>query len=318
MQMLSVRVTRKAIEADGIVSFELYPLNGEPLPTFSAGSHIDVHVRPGVTRQYSLCNQPGETQRYLIGVLRDPNSRGGSAAMHDDVHEGDVLQISEPRNHFPLALARRTLLFAGGIGVTPLLCMAEQLANVGAEFEMHYCSRSRAKTAFHRRIGESSFAERVQFHFDDGHAGQKLDTDQALGDPEPDVRLYICGPTGFITWLVDIAKARGWRDSQIHVEFFTAPAADSSGDRSFDVRIASTGQIVSVPFDQPVTVALSHHGIDIPVSCEQGVCGTCVTRVLEGEPEHRDLFFTEEERKRNDQFTPCCSRARSALLVLDL
>jgi vanillate O-demethylase ferredoxin subunit len=166
---LSVRVARKATEATDISTFELVDVKGAALPPFSAGSHVDVQLPGGLTRQYSLCNDPKETHRYMIGVLRDPASRGGSVAMHDTVAEGDVLQISAPRNHFPLAHdAKHSLLLAGGIGVTPILCMAERLAITGAGFEMHYCTRTRERTAFYERIAGSSFSEKAQFHFDDG------------------------------------------------------------------------------------------------------------------------------------------------------
>ena len=240
--------------------------------------------------------------------------------MHD-LSEGDVVQISEPRNHFPLVRgARRSVLFAGGIGVTPILCMAEQLASEDEHFEMHYCARSAAKTAFLDRIAAAGFASRVQFHFDDGEAAQQLDLDRALGELASDAHLYVCGPAGFIDFVIDGAKSRGWRDEQIHFEFFSAaqPDAGATSNMAFDVKIASTGQIVHVPGNMTVTAALEKRGIEIPTSCEQGVCGTCVTRILEGCPDHRDLFLTDAEKARNDQFTPCCSRSTGDMLVLDL
>ena len=318
MESLAVQVVRKAREADDIVSFELAREGGAPLPAFSAGSHIDVQVPGGLTRQYSLCNDPVEQHRYRIAVLRDPASRGGSIAMHDAVHEGDVIRISEPRNHFPLHHAARSLLFAGGIGVTPLLCMAQRLATIGAEFTLHYCTRSPERTALLQEIGASAFAGRVQFHFDSGPPGQKLDLQARLATPDAGTRLYVCGPTGFIDHVIGTAKARGWNSDQIHLEYFGAAPQDTSGDRAFDVKVASTGKTYPVAPGQSVVQALQAHGIEILTSCEQGVCGTCITRVLQGEPDHRDKYFTEEERAKNDQFTPCCSRARSKLLVLDL
>jgi ferredoxin-NADP reductase len=174
-------------------------LTQSPLPAFSAGSHVDVHLPGGLTRPYSLCNDPTESHRYVIAVLRDPQSRGGSRAMHEEVFEGQLLQISPPKNHFPLAHdARRHLLLAGGIGVTPILCMAERLANTGADFEMHYNTRSAARTAFRQRIADAAFASRVHFHFDDGDAGQKLDIEALLAAPASEVHLYVCGPKGFM------------------------------------------------------------------------------------------------------------------------
>ena len=315
----SVRVERKTQEALDICTFELVDLGGKPLPAFAAGSHIDVQLPGGLTRQYSLCNDPQESHRYLIGVLKDPATRGGSKAMHELVNVGDTLTISAPRNHFPLAHeAAHSVLLAGGIGVTPILCMAERLAIAGASFEMHYATRSLARTAFYDRIGRSGFASRVQFHFDDGAQAQKLQLAALLAAPRAGTHLYVCGPKGFMDAVLKAARASGWPEPQIHYEYFGAEVKQSLDDGSFEVKLASSGKIVLIPRDQTVAAALSAAGIEILTSCEQGVCGTCITRVLEGEPDHRDLYFTPEEQAKNDQFTPCCSRSKSPLLVLDL
>lgn len=316
---ISVRVARKQREAVDICTFELVAKAGGPLPAFSAGSHVDVQLPGGLTRQYSLCNDPTESHRYLIGVLRDPASRGGSRAMHDQVAEGQVLQISAPNNHFPLAHdAQRHLLLAGGIGVTPILCMAERLANTGADFEMHYCTRSPERTAFHQRITGSGFAPKVHFHFDDGAAGQKLDIPVLLSAPASGVHLYVCGPKGFMDAVLNTARAQGWPEAQLHYEFFAGTVEKSDSDASFEVQLASSGRIVMVPSDKTVVQALADAGVDVQVSCEQGVCGTCLTRVIEGIPDHKDMYLTPEEQAANDQFTPCCSRAKTPRLVLDL
>jgi len=316
---LKVRVAAKTVEAQDICSFELVSADGRALPAFSAGSHIDVPAGPGLTRQYSLCNEPGESHRYQIAVLRDANSRGGSAAMHERVQVGDVLEISAPKNHFPLAHeAKKSLLLAGGIGVTPILCMAERLSAMGADFEMHYCTRSADRTAFVERIGASAFARRVQFHFDDGDASQKLDIAALLAVPQAGTHLYVCGPKGFMDAVLSTARDRGWPAAQLHCEYFSADVAPSADDQSFEVLVASSGRIVVVPRDKTVVQALADAGVEVQTSCEQGVCGTCLTRVLEGVPDHKDMYLTPEEQAANDQFTPCCSRAKSARLVLDL
>ena len=315
---IQVQVARKTREAEGIASFELVRVGGGPLPAFSAGSHIDVHVPGGIIRQYSLCNDATESSRYRIAVLRDPASRGGSVGMHDAVNEGDVLEISEPRNHFPLQEAPRTLLLAGGIGVTPLLCMAQRMAHTGAAFDMHYCTRSAERTAFHAEIGAAPFAGQVHFHFDDGAAEQKLDLPALIATPEPGTNIYVCGPKGFIDHVVATAKAQGWPDAHVHLEYFGAAPVDHLADSAFEVKLASSGKIYTVPEGQSVTQALMAHGVEIMVSCEQGVCGTCITRVLEGTPDHRDLYFTDEEKAAGNEFTPCCSRSKTPLLVLDI
>lgn len=316
---LSVRVARKTVEATDICTFELVAVDGAPLPAFSAGSHVDVALPNGLTRQYSLCNDPLETHRYLIGVLRDPASRGGSQVLHDAVEVGQVLEISTPKNHFALAHdARRSLLLAGGIGVTPILCMAERLAVVGADFEMHYSTRSRDRTAFYGRITSAVYAPHVQFHFDDGAAEQKLDLTALLAAPQAGVHLHVCGPKGFMDAVLSTARAQGWPESQLHYEFFSAEIAPSDSDASFEVQLASSGRTITVAKDQTVTQALAAAGVDVQTACEQGVCGTCLTRVLEGVPDHKDMYLTPEEQAANDQFTPCCSRAKTARLVLDL
>ncbi|MCS0630171.1 PDR/VanB family oxidoreductase [Telluria mixta] len=318
MSTFEVRVARKTREAEGICSYELVRADGAPLPSFAAGAHVDVHLPNGLVRQYSLCNAPGETHRYVIAVLRDAASRGGSQAMHDDVDAGTVLTIGAPKNHFPLVDAARSLLLAGGIGVTPILAMSETLADNGAAFEMHYCARAPERAAFVERLGASRFAGQVHLHYDSGAEDQRLDLAALLAAPAPDTHLYVCGPQGFIDHVLDSARAHGWPAPQLHAEYFGAAAVDTGDDRPFDVQLASSGKVVTIPAGRTVLKVLAEQGVDIPYSCEEGVCGTCLTRVLAGEPDHRDLYLTDEERAANDQFAPCCSRARSPLLVLDL
>jgi vanillate O-demethylase ferredoxin subunit len=315
----TVRVAAKTKEADDITSFELVDPQGGLLQPFSAGSHIDVEIVPGIIRQYSLCNDPRERDRYLIGVLREPTSRGGSTTLIDSIATGAVVRIGEPRNHFALdPTAKRVLLLAGGIGITPILCMAEQLVHTGTPFELHYCARTRGRAAFHDRIQASAFAHRAHFHFGE-NLDTRLDIARVLGRSEPDDHLYVCGPKGFIESVLTTASSAGWRAEQLHREFFTPTEdTDRSLDGAFEVMVASTGEQFRVEAGQTIIEVLSANGFDIPVSCEQGVCGTCLTRVLEGVPDHRDMFMTDDEHARNDQFTPCCSRAKSGVLVLDL
>ena len=316
--MIDVMVVSRNNEAQDICSFELVSADGEPLPAFSAGAHIDVHLPEGVIRQYSLCNHPDERHRYLIGVLKDPASRGGSRSLHEQIHKGAHLKISEPRNLFPLVHeARRSLLFAGGIGITPILCMAERLAYAGADFDLHYCARSSERAAFVERLKGASFAERVFLHFDE-QPQTALNAAQVLAAPGDNVHLYVCGPGGFMQHVLDSARAQGWQEECLHREYFTAAPVDSRLDGGFSVKVGSSGQVFEIPADKSVVQVLESHGIEIAVSCEQGICGTCLTRVLEGVPEHRDLFLTEQEQALNDQFTPCCSRSKTPLLVLDI
>jgi vanillate O-demethylase ferredoxin subunit len=312
-------VATKAKEADDIASFELVDPAGEPLPRFTAGAHIDVETAPGLVRQYSLCSAPSEQHRYLIGVLREPASRGGSAALVDTVEPGALVRTSEPRNHFALEpLATRVVLMAGGIGITPILCMAEHLATTSTPFELHYCTRSRARAAFLERITRSPFSNWTRFYFDDASGSLSLDLNETLKQPGPGDHLYVCGPNGFIEAVLGEAVRARWRHEQLHKEFFTPTADPPRADDAFEVEIASTGTRFTVPANRSVLDVLLANGIEIPMSCEQGICGACVTGVLNGVPDHRDMFMTDEEHARSDQFTPCCSRAKSELLVLDL
>lgn len=316
---LSVLVQRKSIEAEDICSFELVSVVPAPLPAFTAGAHIDVYLPGGLVRQYSLCNSPSEIHRYQIGVLKDAGSRGGSLAMHEKVREGDVLKISAPRNHFPLAEgARKSVLLAGGIGITPLLSMAERLDSLGQDFELHYCTRSPERTAFQLRIAQSAFAQRVQLHHDCGPDGQKLKVRQVLGQAQAGVHIYVCGPKGFIDAVLSEGQAQGWTEAQLHREYFGSAPIASGAERAFMVKLASSGKTFAVGPQETLIQALNREGVVVPTSCEQGVCGTCLVRVLDGEPDHRDMYLMPEEQAACDQMLPCCSRSKSALLVLDL
>jgi vanillate O-demethylase ferredoxin subunit len=316
---LAVRVAQKNTEATDIASFDLVAAEGQSLPVFSAGSHVDVHLPGGLVRQYSLFNNPGENHRYRIAVLKDAHSRGGSKALHEQVKVGDTLHISAPKNHFLLAHeAKRHLLLAGGIGVTPLLCMAERLSSTSADFEMHYCTRSADRTAFRERLAEPALAAKVVFHFDDAEPAQQLDMGALLARPEAGAHLYVCGPQGFMKAVLETARNSGWSEAQLHAEFFAMDASPVATDESFEIQIASSGLIVTVDKDQTILQALSAAGVQVFSSCEQGVCGTCLTRVIEGVPDHRDMYLTDQEKAANDQFLPCCSRSKSARLVLDI
>jgi vanillate O-demethylase ferredoxin subunit len=323
---MKVTVAKKREVAHGIYAFELADPCGAPLPAFSAGAHIDVHLRDGLTRQYSLCNSPHEQHRYMIGVLLEPSSRGGSAAMHA-LAEGATLEIGVPKNHFPLTHdATHSVLLAGGIGVTPILCMAERLARGNASFEVHYCVRDPERAAFRERFATPALQPHSTVYFDTAPAAERIDFGKVLAGPAADKHLYVCGPAGFIDAVLREAARLGWQSANVHREYFAAAGANaaanaatnSTADGPFQVKLASSGRTIDVAAGVPVTRALCEAGVTIATSCEEGVCGTCLTRVLAGQPDHRDVYLTDEERAANDQFLPCCSRARSPLLVLDL
>lgn len=316
-QLLNVVVRKREEQGDGVVVLDLADPTGKPLPAFEAGAHVDLHIQPGLVRQYSLCGDPADSASYRLGVLRDPASRGGSQAVYEQLHEGCAVQIGAPRNLFPLAgAAQRSILIGGGIGITPMLAMAHALAARDSRFELHYCGRSRSRCAFLAELAAADFAACVHTHFDDEDAAQQLDLAAVLGAAEDGVHVYVCGPSGFMDWVIAAAAKAGYADDHIHREYFQVEV-DASG-AGFEVVAARSGKSVQVAEGQTIVDALAGIGIKVEISCEQGVCGTCVCDVLEGEPDHRDVYLTDEEKAANDQILVCCSRARSKQLVLDI
>jgi len=316
--MFRVRVQKKEHLSEDIISLILTSLDGDSLPPFSAGAHIDVALPNGMVRQYSLAKIASEPMAYEIAILRDSSSRGGSESAHRDIKEGSQLLIGAPRNHFPLINSARSLLFAGGIGITPIMAMAAELEGRWADFELHYCARSPERAAYMNYLQASGYKSRVHFHYDDGHAEQRLDVLTVLGRGDPGTHLYACGPKGFIDFIVESARSRGWAQDNIHVEHFSGQIVSSSDDRTFVLCLSRSGITVPVPAGQSAAQALLDHGLEIPLSCEQGVCGSCLLRVLEGTPDHRDVFLSDSEKAENNCFTPCCSRAKTASLLIDL
>lgn len=312
-----VQVLQRKDEANGIISLDLHTLDGSELPLFSAGAHIDVRMSSGVVRQYSLCNDAAERHRYRLGVLLADESRGGSRAVHDELHEGVSLSVSAPRNLFPLVDESRSVcLIAGGIGITPLLSMAHTLAREGRAFEFHVCVRDASRLSFREELQQ--WGERVQVHLNDSNdaATPAFDPSRDIGDYQVGRFIYTCGPAGFMDFVRQSALAQGWPEDAIRMEHFVADVA-KTGD-GFSVEARKSGAVVQVPAGQSIAEALQAAGIEVPMSCEQGICGMCVTAVLEGTPDHRDMYFTEGEKAANDRMTLCCSRSKGAHLVLDI
>ncbi|WP_034371587.1 PDR/VanB family oxidoreductase [Comamonas testosteroni] len=316
--MLELVVQRRVQEAEDIISLDFISAQGMVLPAFAPGAHIDLHLSNGLIRQYSLCH-PSESQssgKYTIAVQREKESRGGSISVHEQLTVGSRVQASEPRNLFELVpAARKHLLLAGGIGITPLICMAQALALKQHDFELHYFCRSQARAAFGDLLRSESLARSVHLHLD-GNADVHLA--EILKRPDSDTHIYVCGPSGFMDCVLATASERDWPSSNVHKEFFAVDSSPQEGDQLFEVQIASTGRRYEIPVGASVFEVLDQAGLDIPVSCEQGICGTCVTQVLDGIPDHRDQYLTDAEKAMNKCFTPCCSRAHSKLLVLDL
>lgn len=316
--MREVRVSLLAQEAQDVVSAVLEAVDGQSLPGFEPGAHVDVEIEPGLVRQYSLCPPLRSPRTYRIAIHRDEGGRGGSVRAHAVLREGARLAVGLPRHCFALEPGSHdSVLFAGGIGITPLLAMACELQRREAPFQLHYSAKSHAHAAFAAEL-ESALGKHVHFHFSEGQGAARLDVAAVLAKVAPSANLYVCGSKRYADAVVTEARARGWTDSAIHRESFAAVREPSGEDVDFVVNAKASGITLTVRKDQSILEALQGAGINIPTSCEQGICGTCLTRVLEGEPDHRDAYLTDTERAANTQIAVCCSRARSARLVLDV
>jgi ferredoxin-NADP reductase len=318
---LKLLVRQVRYEGRGINSYELVDEDGATLPPFTAGAHLDIHLAGGVIRQYSISNAPRERHRYVIAVLRDERGRGGSKALHEQLRVGDIVRVSSPRNNFRLVEgARRVVLIAGGIGVTPLKAMAHELEDAGIDYEMHYCTKDAKCAAFSDEFESMRASGRLHFHFDGGDPSAGLDIRGLLHAPGDGEHVYYCGPGGFMQACADAAGH--WPSGTVHFEHFKAPersadelAANDALD-SFTVRIASTGQEIEVSKEESIADALALAGVPIETSCCAGLCGTCKVRYLEGEVEHNDCILSDDEK--TEFLTACVSRATSKILVLDL
>lgn len=315
-QQMTVRVADKYKIAEDTVGIELVPQQGESLPAFTAGAHIDVFLGPNTVRQYSLANNPADKDRYLLGVLKDPQSRGVSKALHDQLKPGMLLRIGTPRNVFPLNEdAPLTLLIGGGIGITPMLTMAWRLHQLGKPFELHLCSRSAEAAPFVEQIKASPLAASFHLHLDTGEPEQLLSPAELAAQAPAGSHLYVCGPSGFMDWVLKEA-ATTLPEENLHREYFdTAP--ETLLNPVFQVHLSSQPISFSVPADKTLLDSLAEQHIFLPRNCPKGMCGSCKVRVLEGEVDHRDQLLLPEQRAEG-WMLPCISRALSEELVLDL
>lgn len=312
-----LKVSARKDDRGDIARIRLISEDGSAIVPFEAGAHLDISLPDlDLWRQYSLCSDPSETGFYEIGVLRDPASRGGSEKVHETAIIDAVFTVEGPRNHFPLhEAAKTTVLFGGGIGITPMIAMAKRLHAIDKDFTLHYCTRSEDVTAFLDELKGAPFADSVVFHFDDGENAQKLDFAREMPTPNDETHLYVCGPQGFMDWVIETAEGSGHATDHVHREYFSSDV-DLTGD-SFEVECRESGVTLLIGPDDTIAKALAKAGIKVEVKCEEGVCGTCLTDVLEGDIDHRDQFLTNEEREEGDVMCVCCSRARGTL-VLDI
>jgi ferredoxin-NADP reductase len=310
--VVALRVVGKTSEADGVVSLTLARPDGRRLPDWTPGAHIDVVLPSGITRQYSLCGDRFDAHTYRVGVLREPDGRGGSAFVHDVLAPGDVVGVGGPRNNFPLVPSASYLFVAGGIGITPLLPMIHQADLLDADWRLLYGGRTRESMAFRDELDSG---DRVQVVPQDEHG--LLDLATFLGTPRPGVRVYCCGPAPLLAAMERACAV--WPAHTLHLERFVAKeqgAPARSGP--FAVELARAGVVVDVPPGVSVLDALRAAGVDVLSSCRQGTCGTCETTVLAGRPDHRDSILADHERDAGDCMFPCVSRSCGDRLVLDL
>jgi phthalate 4,5-dioxygenase reductase subunit len=297
-----------------IWQFELVDPEGGALPAFEAGAHVAVETPSGARRTYSLSNDPQENGRYVLGVKQERGGRGGSTSLIEQVGEGDTVPVSLPINRFPLKPAAEYLFVAGGIGITPILSMLRQVAREGeAKFRLVYCTRSPELTAFREELQAPEFAGKVTLHHDDGDPDKVFDFWELFEKPGR-AHVYCCGPRPLME---EVRAVTGhWPESAIHFEDFASDVqAVRPDDAAFTVRNARTGETVEIPADATILETLRARGHRLPSSCESGTCGSCRTRLVEGEPDHRDMVLTDEEQAGHIMI--CVSRARSDELVLE-
>ncbi len=310
---IAMRLTAISYAADQVHLYEFRPASGAPVPPFTAGAHVDLHLPNGLVRQYSIASPEDRRDRYVLGVKREAASRGGSRFMHDELRVGTILKVGGPRNNFPLVeTAEHSILIAGGIGITPIVSMIARLRSLGCPWELHYAVRRRNEAAFLDVLHSSD--ENVHLHVDEEQGGV-LDVARIVQRASEGAHLYCCGPAPMLDAFKAAAASRP--ASHVHLEYFSAAAPAAAGG-TFIVELARSKLRIPVSAGQTILDAVRAAGVTVEASCEQGVCGTCETRVLAGEPDHRDLLLSPEEKATNEVMMICCSGSRSPILVLDL
>jgi vanillate O-demethylase ferredoxin subunit len=311
---LDMRLTAIVYGAEGTNLFEFRMVDGSDVPPFTAGAHVDVNLPNGVIRQYSIASPQTDRTRYLLGVKREPQGRGGSRFLHDEVRVGSVLKLSLPRNHFPLnETATSSVLIAGGIGITPILSMIDRLQTLVRDFELHYAVRVREE-ALLEHVDEAD--DRVHLHVDSESGGQVLDVDAIVAAAPADAELYCCGPAPMLAAFEAACATRP--ATRVHLERFSAPDNVAATGGAYTVELKRSKRSITVQEGETLLQALQAAGIKVKVSCEQGICGTCETRVLSGTPDHRDSILSDEEKASNESMMVCCGGSLSPTLGLDL
>jgi tetrachlorobenzoquinone reductase len=311
---IDMRLTAILYGCDGTNLFEFRTLDGQDVPPFSAGAHVDVNLPNGAIRQYSIASSQADHTRYLLGVKLEENGRGGSRFLHEQVRVGSVLKIGLPRNNFPLnENAAASVLIAGGIGITPMLCMIDRLNTLSRDFTLHYAVRVRSE-ALLAQIDEAD--DRIHLHIDSEENGRLMDIASIVAAAPPDAELYCCGPAPMLAAFEAACASRP--PQRVHLERFSAPDNVAATCGAYTVELAKSKRSITVQPGQTLLQALQDAGLKIKVSCEQGICGTCETRVIAGKPDHRDMILSDEEKASNETMMVCCGGSLTPTLVLDL
>lgn len=308
-----VVVSKRADLTSEVILLELKRADGGELPAWAPGSHIDLNLPNGLIRQYSLCGDPADRTTYSVGVFREPAGRGGSAYIHDSVHEGDEIEIKGPRNHFAFTPGERVIFIGGGIGITPLIPMMNEAVARGLEFELHYGGRSRSTMAYADDLVEQFGADRVSLIPQDELG--LIDLPAILGTPDDRTTVYSCGPAPMLDAVEK--NCEKWPTGALHIERFAAKDIDTTGDTEFEVELTDSGLTLTIPADRSILDILDDNNIPIPSSCRDGTCGSCETFVTEGIPDHRDSVLSDAEKEKNDCMMVCVSRSKTPRLVLE-
>jgi len=313
--LIEVRLTAIRYAARDTNLFEFRRPDGQPLPPYEPGAHVDLHLPSGHLRSYSLIVARPQPDIYTFAIKRDPASRGGSRYIHDEFHVGKTIKISAPRNNFPLKEdAPHTVLLAGGIGITPIWCMVQRLKELKRSFALHYGCRSRADAAF---LHELQGLTGASFHFDDESAGRVLDVAGIVAAAPKDAHLYCCGPAPMLGAFE--AATKDWPREQVHVEYFTPKQEPTKAKKGgFTVELARSGQEFFIPEGRTILEVLLDEGVDVDYSCELGICGACEQRIIAGIAEHHDSILSEEEQAENKRVMICCAGCKTERLVLDM
>jgi ferredoxin-NADP reductase len=317
---IEVVVVKVAGEAQGINVWEFKPFSGAELPPFTAGAHIDLHLSNGLVRSYSLCNSQDDRHRYVVAINNDSNGRGGSKLIHETLLAGSRLEITPPRNHFPLVEdAKHVVFIAGGIGITPIYGMIQRLEKLDRSWELHYSARVPEMCAFKSQFDllEDQRPGRVHFNFDHLPGGKMLDLNALIKTLPFDAHYYCCGPNPMLKAFAGACAAAGLPSQQVHIEYFTAKE-EASVEGGFTVVLQRSGKSFEIPTGNTILDTLLANGISVPYSCTQGVCASCETTVIEGVPDHRDSVLSPAEQASNKTMMICCSGSKSKKLVLDI